>query len=201
MRFPASIGFSCLLATALGCSGGDSEPDAMVVPSLPDAAPGSFPVSGTLMGAGTQAGDFNVLFTNTDNIGSLHVYGLGRSTDGSRFNLALPASIPAQAQIGGTVGVGHVVMVELDESLPERPSSSDGRTIIGVSTEHMIVYRAAPFVMQFPWEDNFDVNWGCGQCQRGVGGQPDTLTPIACTEVVVQMGAFGQLNACDPFSR
>jgi len=194
-----AIALSCLIGVgATACSGDSGDDDG--VDDLPDAGANDFLVSGNIFGTERRPGDFNGLFTNRDNIGSLHVYGLGRSTDGDRFRLFLPSFLPMEAQNGGTVAVGHIVMTEIDDSLPEgRPSSEDGEKVIGVSTQHMLVYRAAPNVTVFSWEEAFPAGWSCGACMRIPNGT-DRLTPSSCETMTVDIGTFQTLEACNPFA-
>lgn len=198
MRLVCLVG----LLTAFACSGDGSTPDADATPPLPDALSGSQIVSGTISGADARAGDFNGLFTVSIGQSGLFSFGLGRSTDGVSYSMAMPPSVPIEAQNGGTIALAYVIMTEVGNTIPEGrvASSSEQDKIIGISPNVMVVYRAAPFVTQFPWEDDFDAGWTCGLCQRApVINQPDSLTPIDCSAAAVEMGDFSTINVCAPF--
>lgn len=190
-----------VFATACSDLGGGSGVDA--APPLPDALSGSFIVPGTIEGTGARAGDLNGLFIVQIGQPCLHSHGLGRSTDGQSFRLPMPPSPPQAAQNGGTTATAYVVLTEIDDSIePGQADSSDQEKIIGLSPDHMIVYRSAPFVTQFSWEEDFPSGWSCGLCQRSpVEGMADSLTPVDCSETVVQMGTFTSLDSCDLFDQ
>jgi hypothetical protein len=193
------------VVAAAGCSGGsgddvDARPP---VDPLPDAANGSFLVSGQIAGEDARPGDFNGLFIVQIGEAGLHSHGLGRSVDGETFTLPLPASPPTAAQNGNNTATGYIIMTEIDDDLGTGRVEADAQSkIIGVSPDYMAVYRAAPFVTPFPWEDEFPPGWSCGLCQRSpVQGNPDSLTPIDCEDVVVEMGNFTSINTCDLFDQ
>jgi hypothetical protein len=193
------------VVAAAGCSGGsgddvDARPP---VDPLPDAANGSFLVSGQIAGEAARPGDFNGLFIVQIGEPGLHSHGLGRSVDGETFTLPLPASPPTAAQNGTTTATGYIIMTEIDDDLGTGRVEADAQNqIIGVSPDYMAVYRSAPFVTQFSWEDDFPPGWSCGLCQRNpVAGNPDALTPVDCEDVVVQMGNFTSINTCDLFGQ
>ena len=109
-----------------------------------------------------------------------------------------------QAQNGGTTATAYVVLTEIDDSLPTgQVDGSDQEKIIGLAPDYMIVYRAAPFVTQFSWEEQFPSGWSCGRCERSpVDGVPDNLAPVeACSDVPVGMGSFGTVASCDLFAQ
>lgn len=191
------------LGLTVACSGGSSGDGVDAAPALPDAPPGAFIVPGTITGDGARAGDFNGLFTVKIGQPSLYSLGLGRSTDGATFRLPMPPSPPTAAQNGGTTATAYVVMTELDDSIENGQISEDvSARIIGISPDHMIVYRSAPFVTQFPWEDQFPSGWSCGLCQQNpVAGMPDSLTPVDCSQTVVKMGNFSSMDSCDLFGQ
>lgn len=190
------------LGFTVACSGGSGD-DVDAAPALPDAPPGSFIVPGTITGDNARAGDFNGLFKVEIGPAGLFSLGLGRSTDGASFRLAMPPSPPVEAQNGGTTATAYVVMTEIDDSI-ESGQITDNLSdrIIGISADYMIVYRSAPFVTQFPWEDAFPSGWSCGLCQQNpVDTLPDSLTPVDCSQTVVQMGNFGSMESCDLFGQ
>lgn len=192
-----------LLALVACSSNSDSGPDATPVEPLPDALPGLFRVGGTINGADARAGDFNGLFIVGIGQSSLHSYGLGRSTDGSTYSLPMPASPPMEAQNGGTTATAFIVMTELDDNIGTgQVDGSAQNKIIGLAPDHMIVYRAAPFVTQFSWEADFESGWSCGRCERSpVDGVPDSLAPIEdCSQIAVNMGSFNTVDSCNLFA-
>lgn len=193
------------LVALLGCSSNSGGgPDATPVDPLPDALAGLFRASGTITGDGARAGDLNGLFIVGIGLSSLHSHGLGRSTDGATYSLPMPPSPPMEAQNGGTTATAYIVLTEIDDSIPLGPvDGSAQEKIIGLAPDHMIVYRAAPFVTQFPWESQFPSGWSCGRCERSpVDGVPDSLTPLEdCSDAVVNMGSFNTVDSCNLFSQ
>lgn len=191
------------LALTAACSDLGSGSDVDAAPPLPDALSGSFIVPGTIEGDEARPGDLNGLFEVQIGQPCLHSHGLGRSTDGQSFRLPMPPSPPTAAQNGGTTATAFVVMTEIDDSIEAGVAdSSDQAKIIGLAPDHMVVYRSAPFVTQFSWEDDFPSGWSCGLCERSpVEGMADSLTPVDCAQVVVEMGDFASVNSCNLFDQ
>ncbi len=192
---------------AFGCSGdsggngdGDGDGDGDVTP-LPDGGPNDTVVGGMITGSNPTVGDFNGMFSVRIGQRSIHSYGLGRSVDAQSFTMSLPPNLPTSALNGSTVGLATPIMFEVGESASFGSlEGSDLDGIIGVSPDHMLVYRAAPFVMQYPWESEFPAGWSCGLCQRG-GTGAHTLMPTSCGTLVVEMGTFSTVGACNPFDQ
>ncbi len=185
-----------MFAVACGGDGGDG---GGVVEPLPDGGATDFRVSGTLTGTDTRPGDFNGLFSVRIGPSSIHSYGLGRSVDGSTFTMNLPRNLPISALNGNTLGLATIIMTQVDDSISQgQAQRADLQKIIGVSPDHMLVYRSAPNVIQYGWESNFEAGWSCGLCQRG-GQGAHTLTPVDCSTLVVEMGTFSTVGACNPF--
>jgi hypothetical protein len=196
------LGLPVGLLAMVACSSDGGGPDAQQVDPLPDAAAAGIRVTGTINGVGARPGDLNGLFIVGIGQPSLSSYGLGRSTDGSTYSLPMPTSPPMEAQNGGTTATAFIVFTEIDDSLETGlVDSSDQSKIIGLASDVMVVYRAAPFVTQFNWESNFESGWSCGLCARSpVDGVADELDPLPdCSNVALTMGSFGTVDSCDLF--
>jgi hypothetical protein len=199
MKLVSLVGLLAMVACSGG--GGDGDGDGDVDP-LPAASAAGIRVTGNIAGTDSRPGDLNGLFIVGLGTPGLQAHGLGRSTNGQTYSLPMPVSPPMDAQNGGTTGTAFIVLTEVDDSLPIGPvDGSDQSKIIGLAADVMVVYRAAPFVTQFSWEDAFPSGWSCGQCARSpVEGAPDALNPLpSCDNVQVTMGTFGTVPSCDLF--
>jgi hypothetical protein len=196
-----------VLAAACGDGTDSNPPPPDMAPScpangLPPAAAGDLVVTGavaaTAPSCAPEAGRVYGIWSGQGPKGDyIFQYGEGSATRAG-FSLGLAAAIPGEATFGNAFGVGVIALV--DAATPIAPGIVDEaafeRDVRGLAGQFAIVYRG-PNAGAPDWVAAFPAGLSCGKCVKAKDGGFDTFAPVACSEVVLEVGDEDSLDICN----
>ena len=202
-----------LLASSLlvlvACGDAATPPDAPVdtgcgEPStVTPSATGDLVVAGPLATvAGTcapDAGHVYVLWPGEGPKGDfLFRYGEGAATNAA-FATGVALPVPDMATFGDSLGVGSVVLFDAAVTLPEgiidaNQFETEAR---GIAGQFALIYKGTN-PAGVDWVDAFPSGLSCGKCVKAKAGETfDTFAPVACSEVVLDVGPEDAIDVCN----
>jgi len=181
---PPDMATGCPSGAAPMPATGDLVVTGAVAATAPTCAPEAGRVYGIWSGQGPK-GDY------------IFAYGEGGATRAG-FSFGLAAAIPGEATFGNAFGVGVIALVDAATTIP--PGIVDENTVEdavrGVSSQFAVVYHG-PNAGAPEWVAAFPPGLSCGKCVKATDGGFDTFAPIACSEVVVDVGDVDALDICN----
>jgi len=198
---------SLMLAAACGDGTHSTPPPPDMAPSCapngpPPAAAGDLVVTGavaaTAPSCAPEAGRVYGIWSGQGPKGDyIFQYGEGSATR-TGFSLGFDAAIPGEATFANAFGVGFIALV--DAATPIAPGIVDEaafeRDVRGAAGQFAVVYRG-PNAGAPEWVAAFPPGLSCGKCVTGKAGEFDTFAPIACSEVVLDVGDEDSLDICN----
>ena len=199
---------SSLLLVLVAC--GDAaapQPDAPAGCSEPSTvtptATGDLVVAGKLAPlAGTCAPDSGHVYVLWPGEGPkgdfLFRHGEGAATNAA-FATGVALPVPDMATFGDSLGVGSVILFDASVTLPEGiidPAQFE-TAARGIAGQFAVVYKG-PNPAGVDWADAFPPGLSCGKCVKAKAGDTfDTFAPVACSEVVLDVGPEDAVDVCN----
>jgi hypothetical protein len=125
-------------------------------------------------------------------------YGEGTATM-TTFTTNVASPVPNEASFGGVLGISYVGLFPSSATLADGavPTNYVETMMLGYTGRYRIIFRpnANPFP-QGAWANDFAVGLSCGRCVDSSQGN-DRLTPVPCSEMVLQVGTFQQTQGCN----
>ena len=126
------------------------------------------------------------------------VYGEG-TRRGDEFAVEFDASPPAEALNNGVLGVGIVLLVPEDATVPDGriggPEFEGGvLDVVGAAGRYAVIYRAddGPGLA---WADEFPSGYSCGRGVDAADDQDfDTFEPVDCSALILDIGDLESID-------
>jgi hypothetical protein len=117
-------------------------------------------------------------------------FGEGAST-GARYLVSPTTEPPKEAINSYGIGIGFLTLVPEGTTIPDGKVNLDTLSILGISKQHAIIWRAADAntaggVM---WGADFPAGYSCGACVAAPEGEVfDSYEPVDCSKVAIDIG-------------